>query len=93
LETIILFNPVSFVDEVHIIYVLIKIVSIIPQFKKTLKKNTYITLAIVVLSVVSRSKEDDPIDNPIAVNPITNKQPTGSINDLLSDKKSSRNGY
>jgi hypothetical protein len=47
----------------------------------------------VVLPVVSRSKEDDPIDNPIAVNPITNKQPTGSINDLLSDKKSSRNGY
>jgi hypothetical protein len=32
-------------------------------------------------------KEDDPLDNPVAVNPNTNKQQTGSsANDLLSDK-------
>ena len=40
------------------------------------------------LSVASCSKEDDPLDNPVAVNPNTNKQQTGSsANDLLSDKK------
>ena len=40
------------------------------------------------LSVASCSKEDDPIDNAVAVNPNTNKQQTGSSsNDLLSDKK------
>ena len=40
------------------------------------------------LSVASCSKEDDPVDNPVAVNPNTNKQQTGSsANDLLSDKK------
>ncbi len=40
------------------------------------------------LSVVSCSKEDDPSDNPVAVNTNTNKQQTGSsANDLLSDKK------
>lgn len=40
------------------------------------------------LSIASCSKEDDPINNSVAVNPITNKQQTGSSsNDLLSDKK------
>ena len=49
-----------------------------------------ITLLIIglFLSVVSCSKEDDPIDNSVAINPNANKQQTGSSsNDLLSDKK------
>lgn len=38
--------------------------------------------------LASCSKEDDPMENSVAVNPITNKQQTGSsANDLLSDKK------
>ena len=48
---------------------------------------TLLTIGLF-LSVTSCSKEDDPIDNSVAVNPITNKQQTGSSsNDLLSDKK------
>lgn len=48
---------------------------------------TLLTIGLF-LSVASCSKEDDPIDNSVAVNPITNKQQTGtSSNDLLSDKK------
>ena len=40
------------------------------------------------LSVASCSKEDDPADYPVAINPNTNKQQTGSSsNDLLSDRK------
>ena len=40
------------------------------------------------LSVASCSKEDDPNDNPVALNQNSNKQQTGSsANDLLSDKK------
>ncbi|TDE44384.1 membrane metalloprotease [Flavobacterium rhamnosiphilum] len=49
-----------------------------------------ITLLIIglFLSVASCSKEDDSIDNSVAVNPNANKQQTGSSsNDLLSDKK------
>lgn len=39
------------------------------------------------LSTVSCSKEDDSFDNQVAINPITNKQQTGSSsNDLLSDR-------
>ena len=48
---------------------------------------TLLTLGLFLL-VASCSKEDDPIDNAVAVNPNTNKQQTGSSsNDLLSDKK------
>jgi len=48
---------------------------------------TLLTIGLF-LSVASCSEEDDPIDNSFAVNPITNKQQTGSSsNDLLSDKK------
>ena len=40
------------------------------------------------LSIASCSKEDDPLNNPVALNTNTNKQQTGSsANDLLSDKK------
>lgn len=45
----------------------------------------------LLLSVASCSKEDDSIDNSVAVNPNTNKQQTGSSsNDLLSDRKFKR---
>lgn len=45
-------------------------------------------LTIGLFLIVSCSREDDPIDNTVTVNPITNKQATGSSsNDLLSDKK------
>lgn len=48
---------------------------------------TLLTIGLF-LSVASCSKDDDPIDNSDTVNPITNKQQTGSSsNDLLSDKK------
>jgi len=48
---------------------------------------TLLTIGLF-LAVTSCSKDDDPIDNSVAVNPITNKQQTGSSsNDLLSDKK------
>ena len=40
------------------------------------------------LSVASCSKDEDPLDNAVVINPNTNKQQTGSsANDLLSDKK------
>ncbi|RDI55018.1 zinc metalloprotease [Flavobacterium glaciei] len=53
-----------------------------------MKKVIYLLTIGLLLSVVSCSKEDDTIDNPVAINPLTNKQPTGSSsNDLLSDKK------
>lgn len=45
-------------------------------------------LTIGLFLFISCSREDDPIDNDYVVNPITNKQATGSSsNDLLSDKK------
>ena len=45
-------------------------------------------LTIGLFLFVSCSREDDPIDRGYVVNPITNKQATGSSsNDLLSDKK------
>lgn len=48
---------------------------------------TLLTIGLF-LSVASCSKEDDSIDNSVAVNPNANKQQTGSSsNDLLSDKK------
>ena len=48
---------------------------------------TFLALGLF-LSITSCSNEDDPLDNPVAINPATNKQPTGSSsNDLLSDKK------
>lgn len=52
-------------------------------------KKTISLLAIsLFLSVASCSKEDDGSDNPVAINPNTNKQPTGSsANNLLSDNK------
>jgi len=46
-----------------------------------------LTIGLFLL-LTSCSKQDDPLDNPVAVNPNTNKQQTGSsANDLLSDKK------
>lgn len=45
-------------------------------------------LTIGLFLFVSCSREDDPIDNGYVVNPIANKQATGSSsNDLLSDRK------
>ena len=53
-----------------------------------MKKVITLLMIGMFLSVVSCSKEDDPTDNSVAVNPNTNKQQTGSsANDLLSDKK------
>lgn len=53
-----------------------------------MKKVLSLLTIVLFLSVASCSKEDDPLDNPVAVNPNTNKQQTGSsANDLLSDKK------
>ncbi|PRZ23300.1 zinc metalloprotease [Flavobacterium granuli] len=53
-----------------------------------MKKILSILAIALLLLVTSCSKEEDPIDNSVAVNPNTNKQQTGSsANDLLSDKK------
>ena len=53
-----------------------------------MKKVITLLMIGLFLSVASCSKEDDSLDGPIAVNPYTNKQQTGSsANDLLSDKK------
>ena len=51
-------------------------------------KKIIAVLTIGLFLIVSCSREDDSIDNGYVVNPITNKQATGSSsNDLLSDKK------
>jgi hypothetical protein len=51
-------------------------------------KKVIVMLTIGIALLVSCSKDDDSIDNSGIVNPITNKQQTGSSsNDLLSDKK------
>lgn len=51
-------------------------------------KKIIIIFTIGLLLVVSCSKDDDSVSNLGSVNPITNKQPTGSSsNDLLSDRK------
>lgn len=53
-----------------------------------MKKILSILAIALLLLLTSCSKEEDPIDNSVAVNPNTNKQQTGSsANDLLSDKK------
>ena len=53
-----------------------------------MKKKIKLLAIVLFLSVASCSKEDDPLANPVAINPNTNKQQTGSsANDLLSDKK------
>lgn len=53
-----------------------------------MKKILSLLTISLFLSVASCSKEDDPIDSSVVVNPTTNKQQTGiSANDLLSDKK------
>lgn len=53
-----------------------------------MKKTLSILAIALFLLLTSCSKEEDPIDNSVAVNPNTNKQQTGSSsNDLLSDKK------
>ena len=54
---------------------------------KTLKK-IIVILTMGFVLFVSCSKEDGVINNPETINPVTNKQLTGSSsNDLLSDKK------
>jgi PBP1b-binding outer membrane lipoprotein LpoB len=51
-------------------------------------KKIIAVLTLGLFLLVSCSREDDPIDNVETVNPITNKQATGSSsNDLLSDRK------
>ncbi|MFV8370760.1 membrane metalloprotease [Flavobacterium sp. LB2R40] len=51
-------------------------------------KKVSIALIIGLFLFISCSKEDDPIDTPVTINPNTNKQQTGSSsNDLLSDRK------
>jgi len=51
-------------------------------------KKIIAVLTISLFLIVSCSREDDPLDIPETVNPITNKQATGSSsNDLLSDRK------
>ena len=51
-------------------------------------KKIIAVLTIGLFLIVSCSKEDDPLEIPETVNPITNKQATGSSsNDLLSDRK------
>lgn len=53
-----------------------------------MKKIFTVLVLGLLLSITSCSKEDDPLENPVAINPLTNKQPTGSsANDLLSDKR------
>jgi hypothetical protein len=53
-----------------------------------MKKAITLIAISLFLFVASCSKEDDPLNSPVAVNPTTNKQQTGSsANDLLSDKK------